>query len=76
MGQRNQLYAKWKRILPNPENPKELYLVLEKDRPMERKYFRQFDDTFAGKDVIVTIVELVRKKSARSRSLYSVGEEM
>ncbi|RLG18195.1 hypothetical protein DRN75_02330 [Nanoarchaeota archaeon] len=80
LGQKNQIYGKLKRILINPENPNELYLVLEKDRPMERKYIRQFEDMFAGKDVIVTLTELIRKeellkKKAKSSPFYSIGEE-
>jgi len=31
IGKKNQIYAKWKRLLVNPDNPKELYIVIEKD---------------------------------------------
>lgn len=63
MGKKNQLYAKWVRILTSPDNDKEIYLVLEKDQPMDRKYIRQFDNMFAGKDVILTIGVLIRNKN-------------
>jgi len=63
MGKKNQLYFKWIRILPNPDNPKEYYLVFQKDREMDRKYIRQFDNMFSGKDVILTIGVLVRHKN-------------
>ena len=63
MGKRNQLYCRWIRILPNPDNDKEIYLVLAKDTPMEKKYIRQFENMFQGKDVILTIVELIRSKN-------------
>ena len=62
MGKRNQLYGKWKRLLPNPDDEKEIYLVLEKDEPMDLKYIRQFENMFQGKDVIITIGELIRHK--------------
>jgi len=63
MGKKNQLYAKWVRILTSPDNDKEIYLVLEKDQPMDKKYIRQFDNMFSGKDVILTIGVLIRNKN-------------
>jgi len=62
MGKRNQIYGRWKRLLPNPEDPKEIYLVLEKDEPMQLKYIRQFENMFQGKDVIISVVTLIRNK--------------
>ncbi len=88
MGKKNQLYGKWIRLIPNPDNPNELYLVIEKDKPMERKYIRQFENMFKGKDVIITITELIRgmnkKKEEESETrkedieinpFWSIGEE-
>jgi len=65
MGKKNQLYFKWIRILPNPDNPKEYYLVFQKDKEMDRKYIRQFDNMFAGKDVLVTLTLLIRGKNKK-----------
>ena len=62
IGRKNQLYGKWKRLLPNPDNDKEIYLVIEKDKPMELKYIRQFENMFKGKDIILSITTLVRGK--------------
>jgi hypothetical protein len=75
MGKRNQLYGKWVRILPNPDNPNEVYLVIEKDKPMEAKHFKGFDDMFMGKDVILTIGVLIRKKNTREEYKKSPLEE-
>ena len=81
IGQKNQLYGKWIRLVPNPDNPKELYLVIEKDKPMERKYIRQFENMFKGKDVIITITELIRGKTKKMEEVeggspfWSIGEE-
>jgi len=80
IGKKNQLYGKWIRLIPNPDNPNELYLVIEKDKPMERKYIRQFENMFKGKDVIITITELIREKKKKEKELkespfWSVGEE-
>jgi len=63
MGKKNQIYGRWKRLLPNPDNPNEIYLVLEKDVPMDIKYIRQFEDMFMNKDVILTIGVLIRNKN-------------
>jgi hypothetical protein len=62
MGKRNQIYCKWVRILKNPEDDNEIYLVLRKDKPMELKYIRQFENMFQGTDVLITIVKLIRNK--------------
>ena len=83
IGKKNQLYGKWIRLIPNPDNPNELYLVIEKDKPMERKYIRQFENMFKGKDVIITITELIRgmKKEKKEEvekevnPFWSIGEE-
>jgi hypothetical protein len=63
MGRKDQLYGKWKRILLNPDNPNEIYLVLEKDAPMEKKYIRDFENRFQGQDVILSITKLIRHKN-------------
>jgi hypothetical protein len=63
MGKKNQLYAKYVRLMQSAEKPNEIYLVLEKDEPMEKKYMRQFDNMFMGKDVIITITPLIREKN-------------
>jgi len=83
MGKKNQLYGKWVRLIPNPDNPNELYLVIEKDKPMERKYIRQFENMFKGKDVIISITELIREKNKKKKKeemgevspFWSIGEE-
>jgi hypothetical protein len=49
--------------MQSAEKPNEIYLVLEKDEPMEKKYMRQFDNMFVGKDVIITITPLIREKN-------------
>lgn len=67
MGQSNQVYARWKRILPNPTNPKELYLVLEKDKPMSEETMKSFEERFKETDVIVTVTKLIRGKKRGKR---------
>jgi len=83
LGRRDQIYGRWKRLLLNPDNPKEIYIVLEKDKPMERKYIRQFENEFQGKDVIITVTKLIRnlkKGESKNRVPYSpfwsIGEEI
>lgn len=63
MGRKDQLYGKWKRILLNPDDPNEIYLVLEKDAPMEKKYIRDFENRYQGQDVILSITKLIRHKN-------------
>ncbi len=83
IGRKNQLYGKWIRLMPNPDDPNELYLIIEKDKPMEKKYIRQFENLFQGKDVIITITELIRDKKKEAKKeeeaggnpFWSVGEE-
>lgn len=65
MGQSNQIYAKWIRILPSPDNPNELYIVLEKDKPMSGETMRTFDSRFIGEDVIITVTKLIRGKKKK-----------
>lgn len=75
MGKKNQIFGRYIRILQSAENPNEIYIVLEKDKPMEAKYIRQFDNMFAGKDVIITITELKRglsKKQLVEDALWSI----
>jgi len=62
MGQKNQIYCKWLRFLPSPDNPREFYLVIEKDKPLSKQTIQDFEERFQGKDVIITITKLVRKK--------------
>ncbi|MEM2271924.1 MAG: hypothetical protein QXP56_04570 [Archaeoglobaceae archaeon] len=62
MGKKNQIYAQYVKIMLSAEDPNEIYLVLKKDEPMDKKYIRQFDNMFAGKDVIITITPLIRGK--------------
>lgn len=69
MGKINQLYGKWVRLLLNPDNPNELYLVIEKDVPMDKKYIRQFENMFQGKDIILTIGVLIRHKNIKLESI-------
>jgi len=57
VGQKNQIYCKWKRILFNPDNPNELFIVVEKDKPMSQETALSFDERFKGKDA-----KLIRKK--------------
>lgn len=77
MGQKNQLYAKWKRILFNPENLNEIWLVLEKDKPMSINSALDFDERYKDKDVILTISLLIRgKHSYKERNSYEfIGKE-
>lgn len=67
MGQANQIYAKWKRLLPSPDNPNELYLVIEKDKPMSIETIKSFEERYQEEDVILTITKLVRKKKKRKK---------
>lgn len=67
MGKRNQIYGQYIRIMTSAEDPNEIYLVLRKDTPMEKKYIRQFDNMFAGKDVLITIIQLIRKKKEKEK---------
>lgn len=69
MAQANQIYAKWKRLLPSPDNPNELYLVLEKDKPMSIETVKSFEERFIEKDVILTVTKLVRGKKKRRKKL-------
>lgn len=73
IGKRNQIYAQYVRILKNPENEKEIYIVLSKDQEMETKYVKQFDKMFGGMDVILTITKLERKKKEAEQK--EVSEE-
>lgn len=72
MGKRNQIYARYVRIMASADNPNEIYLVLEKDAPMDKKYIRQFDNMFAGKDIILTIGELIRNKNPKEEEQAEV----
>ncbi len=65
IGKSNQIYCKWKRLLVNPDNPKELYIVIEKDQEMQKKYIREFENKFKDKDVIITITKLIRNKKKK-----------
>lgn len=65
MGQANQIYAKWIRILPSPDNPNEMYIVILKDKPMSIETAKSFDERFEGEDVIITVTKLIRKKKKR-----------
>jgi len=67
VGQSNQIYAKWKRILPSPDNPNELFIVLEKDKPMSKETIKAFDKRFEEVDVIVTVTKLIRGKRKRGK---------
>jgi len=67
LGKRNQIYARYIRIMQSADDPNEIYLVLAKDSPMDRKYIRQFDNMFSGKDVILSITILVREKNKKMR---------
>jgi len=62
IGQANQLYCKWKRILFNPDDPNELYIVVAKDKPMTRETALEFDERFKEMDVIITVTKLIRGK--------------
>mgnify|MGYP007042372132 CR=1 FL=1 len=62
LGQANQIYAKWKRILFSPENSNEIYLILEKDNPMTLETAKALDERYKDKDVILTITLLIRNK--------------
>ena len=62
MGQANQIYAKWLRILPNPDNPNEMYIVILKDKPMTPETAKSFDERYRNEDVIITVTKLIRKK--------------
>ena len=67
MGQSNQIYARWIRILPSPDSENELFVVLVKDKPMSIETMKDFDERFKGEDVIITITKLIRKKGKRKR---------
>jgi len=75
MGKKNQLYAKFIRLFKSTDNPNEIILILEKDKPMEEKYIRQFEDMFQGKDVIITFTKLIRNKREKENPFWSIGEE-
>jgi hypothetical protein len=62
--------------MQSAERPNEIYLVLEKDGPMEKKYMKQFDNMFMGKDVIITIVPLIREKNKHKTEQKEEGEEI
>lgn len=72
MGQANQIYSKWKRLLLNPSNPKELYLVLEKDKPMSIETIKSFEERFRDCDIIITITKLIRKKHTKTKQMKEV----
>jgi len=65
MGQANQIYAKWLRLLPSPDNPNELYLVIVKDKAMSEETIKAFEGRFKDKDVIITVTKLIRGKRKR-----------
>lgn len=75
LGKRNQLYAQYVRIMQSAEDPNEIYLVLRKDAPMDRKYIRQFDNMFAGKDIIVSLTLLKRGLSKQKANEEEEQEE-
>lgn len=62
LGQANQIYCKWIRILPSPDNPNEMYIVIMKDKPMSVETAKSFDERYKAKDVILTVTILIRKK--------------
>ncbi len=68
LGQKNQIYAKWIRILPSPDDPNEFYLVIVKDKPMSKETMKDFDIRFSGEDIILTITKLIRKKKQRNKT--------
>jgi len=63
IGRRDQIYGRWVRLLLNPNDANEIYLVLSKDKPMEKKHIQQFEDAYQGRDVIISITPLVRGKN-------------
>jgi len=65
MPMENQVYAKWIRVLPSPDNPNEIYLILEKDSPMSKRTMEFLEEQFKGKDVIITIDKLIRERKKR-----------
>lgn len=58
----NQIYGKLKRILPNPDNEYELYVVIEKDSPPQISIIQAIEKEYKDKDIIISIIELKRKK--------------
>lgn len=81
IGRKDQIYGKWKRLLLSPDNPNEIYLVLEKDKPMEKRHIQQFEDEYQGKDVIISLTVLRRSKvkkeeddDPQSTPSYSIGD--
>jgi len=58
----NQIYGKLKRILPNPDNECEFYIVVEKDAPIQKTVVQEIERQFKDRDIIMTIIELKRKK--------------
>lgn len=42
---------------------------------MDKKYIRQFDNMFAGEDVILTITKLIRGKNKGIKEETTKGEE-
>jgi hypothetical protein len=75
MGKKNQIYAKYERLSISQEDPNELNLVLKKDIQMEKKHVREFDNMFAGKDVIITISVLIRNKNGERMSSETTTKE-
>lgn len=66
MGKKNQLYGKYVRILQSADDRNEVLIVIRKDQPMDKKYIRQFDNTYTNTDIILTITPLKRKKNGNS----------
>ena len=67
MGQSNQLYCRFIRLLPNPEDLNELYLVIAKDKPMNFETIKDFERRYIGKDIIITITNLVRDQKKKTK---------
>lgn len=65
MGQANQIYCRWKRLLPSTDKGNELYLVIDKDKPMSLDTIKEFDERFKDEDVIITVTKLIRGKRGR-----------
>jgi len=68
----NQIYAKWIRVLPSPDNANEIFLILEKDKPMSKRTMEFLEEQFRGKDCIITIDKLIREKKKKGRKKRDV----
>jgi len=54
----NQIYGKLKRILKSPTELNEVFIVLEKEKPIADFLIRILEENFKDQDVIITITKM------------------